>query len=1256
MPVSRLIHLLNGTIFPSPLSKSPPPQSQVSQRDFSTADSLFVDVLEDRMMLSTVVQADYHDDFQVGNPTSGWQYLWNAPSDWNGTSSADSTDHRFGNPEHYVSLQTSGDSYRPAGDATINLNEPSRKLRLSKTGGRVGAGFQQNGNSNNRITRNAIAAWTVQEDGFYAIRNSTFSTNIESKGIDVVIHVNNDDAIFRRRLAGVNKNFNTNLGHLQAGDVVYVGFGGGTNDQRGVFRHDFSIVTIESPGITIKQTDGLTQVSEPGTSDTFSVVLNSKPVTGQRVTINISVDDSGELSTNRRRLFFNRSNWNVPQTVTVSGVDDSLYDGTTFTKITASIDQTRSNPEYHSVADQSLVAANFDNENLIPLSSQIASGIVRGLNRIVVTPGEYQLNPANDLAAHLYISWAEDVEIIADDVTILATDLNTGILLRESSDVSLQGLTIDYATLPFTQATVTQIGDDRSWVDVVIHDGYELLSDGDTTRLVAHDRNTLLVKPKTASRHGATATALGGRSFRINSFRAYDTLRTGDYVSLTRPINTPHAVWVDQGENIRLEDITVNASTSFAFFETQSSGNEYVNLTVTPGERPEGATVDRLLSSNYDGFHSKNAKVGPRISRSRFFATGDDGIAINGDYTFLARNDGDSIVVASKWRLTRFEVGDRIRVFSETTGHVSEATVTGVTPYNEPDIDFESLRDLWLPNLQHPQHQFRDGYRLTLSNALPNVVGDLISNIDRNGTGYEIRDNVVENTRARGFVLKSPEGIVEGNRLEHIAVTGILLSPEAQYWAEGDFSPDVQIRNNHLSNVGFFHSDPNRRAGGGIAIVADTERTVRGHQNITIENNLLERIEGPTITLSNAENVQIRSNWFREINQTDHGYGQGSAVWIDNSSQVLLEDNVIDNPGDFLAWPLTVTPTVSAVNDVNAFLSVNQSAAVVNHGVAYRGATGLDEFEIDSSIEALLPGQNPSESNISNYSRGLNRIIIDLRDFLRTDLTLADFEFLVGNSADPNQWQVLHSESEIELPNISIIDGPSTGFTRVVLDWDDYAIRDSWLQVTIKANGNTGLSEDHTFYFGNLVGNSVNENLSPGSLAEVNHDDISHVVENFGATNATNNQFDFDRDGKVDGFDAALSRIRFSNRLTMFAAPISQTTGIQLQFVEPSAEPTLISPDLLSGVQRRYIRSILDRWESRLAGELSVVEQNTQLTGWQSDFAELHSERATLLESQGRFNSSKYWSLIALAEREIANEAASQPNVDFFEIARRWTV
>lgn len=84
------------------------------------------------------------------------------------------------------------------------------------------------------------------------------------------------------------------------------------------------IIDDDSAGVIVDPTDGLTTTESGGTA-TFSVSLQSEP-TGT-VTVTLASDDLTEGTVNPSALTFNATNWNVAQTVTVSGVDDNVVDG-----------------------------------------------------------------------------------------------------------------------------------------------------------------------------------------------------------------------------------------------------------------------------------------------------------------------------------------------------------------------------------------------------------------------------------------------------------------------------------------------------------------------------------------------------------------------------------------------------------------------------------------------------------------------------------------------------------------------------------------------------------------------------------------------------------------------------------------------------------------------------------------------------------------------------------------------------------------
>jgi hypothetical protein len=86
-------------------------------------------------------------------------------------------------------------------------------------------------------------------------------------------------------------------------------------------------------GITVTPTSGLT-TTESGDTAEFTVVLDTKPTAN--VTVTVTSNDVTEGTVLPSVLTFTPENWNLPQTVTVTGVDDEVEDGNTaYTIVTA---------------------------------------------------------------------------------------------------------------------------------------------------------------------------------------------------------------------------------------------------------------------------------------------------------------------------------------------------------------------------------------------------------------------------------------------------------------------------------------------------------------------------------------------------------------------------------------------------------------------------------------------------------------------------------------------------------------------------------------------------------------------------------------------------------------------------------------------------------------------------------------------------------------------------------------------------------
>lgn len=115
---------------------------------------------------------------------------------------------------------------------------------------------------------------------------------------------------------------------------------------------------LTNPGIAIDPESGLV-TTETGGTGKFTIKLNSQPTADVQVDLRSSNDAEGVISP--KTVTFNSTNWNVSQTVTVTGVDDSVSDGnknyTIFTYAAISAD---SNYSWLNAADVAVI--NSDNE------------------------------------------------------------------------------------------------------------------------------------------------------------------------------------------------------------------------------------------------------------------------------------------------------------------------------------------------------------------------------------------------------------------------------------------------------------------------------------------------------------------------------------------------------------------------------------------------------------------------------------------------------------------------------------------------------------------------------------------------------------------------------------------------------------------------------------------------------------------------------------------------------------------------------
>jgi hypothetical protein len=209
---------------------------------------------------------------------------------------------------------------------------------------------------------------------------------------------------------------------------------------------------------------------------------------------------------------------------------------------------------------------------------------------------------------------------------------------------------------------------------------------------------------------------------------------------------------------------------------------------------------------------------------------------------------------------------------------------------------------------------------------------------------------------------------------------------------------------------------------------------------------------------------------------------------------------------------------------------------------------------------ALLPGAGrATPDNVSAYSRGINGLFIDLAD-LPPGVTpgAADLEFRVGRTGNPADWAPAPNPTIVAVRRGAGVGGSD----RLEVVFADGAIRNQWLQVTVKATDRTGLAAPDVFYFGSLVGD-VGDTTPDMTVARINVLDLARVKKNVPTTNAfMTNKHDIDRDGKINAVDLSLIKANLYATLEMLdpSAPPAAATVARVAAVAAVPPPFSATP------------------------------------------------------------------------------------------------
>ncbi len=203
-----------------------------------------------------------------------------------------------------------------------------------------------------------------------------------------------------------------------------------------------AITDNDRPGVVVTESSGGTAVTEGGANDNYSVALTTQPTAN--VTVTVSGD--AQATANPTLLVFTPANWNIPQDVTVTAVDDLLAEGAHAGLITHTASSADGN--YSAIPVDSVTAHITDNDSpgAIVAESSNSTDVAEG-----GATDNYSVRLATQPTAAVTITLAGGAHATASPTVMVFTPANWNI----PQDVTVTAVDDAIAEGPHT-ATIQQ--------------------------------------------------------------------------------------------------------------------------------------------------------------------------------------------------------------------------------------------------------------------------------------------------------------------------------------------------------------------------------------------------------------------------------------------------------------------------------------------------------------------------------------------------------------------------------------------------------------------------------------------------------------------------------------------------------------------------------------------------------------------------------------------------------------------------------
>ncbi len=557
----------------------------------------------------------------------------------------------------------------------------------------------------------------------------------------------------------------------------------------------------------------------------------------------------------------------------------------------------------------------------------------------------------------------KNVYITGDNTNLYFHGEIKGVLLKNSENVLISGVNIDYGRPPFSVGRI--IENDGQTFKVKVNEGYPVDEHTQIKAFLEYDKNAFIPRVKGNDIYGDVSQVnyLGGQTLQIKFNSKYSIAPKDTLVVLRHYIYEYDTFMIENSKNIHFENINIYSAPGMGV-RAYSSENLYFNRFNTLLK----PNTDRLMTVTADSLHFIDCTGDIIVTNSIYENSGDDALNVHSMYLEINKIErNNNVIFAANPRGYNFspDIGDTLEINDEH--------------------DLTLLQSVTVTDVETVENGFKITVAETLNQSidLKNVVG----NATRTAK-LEFKNNLVRNKRCRGILIQTRYALVENNTFANLSDAGILVTADSNNWYESITSSNVTIRNNKFlkNNYGQGGSQ------GDITIQSFGENynlaAIGVQKHFTIENNFIANSANAGIAINSVEDIILKNNLIFNVGVLPKTSLYNSGIFISNSKDIKLDKNDVMN------------------NSSNKFKSINIGPSVNIDTIQLTHNLGFSERDLTGEIVNILTevdkSNNPTISIYDNSLDDWNQIGTDLEikgitDVDQNQLDFNDSDFKVNH-------------------------------------------------------------------------------------------------------------------------------------------------------------------------------------------------------------------------------------------------------------------